>query len=591
MCEFQSGVYEKVHIFASREADGRGDGWFRLIDSSGKGMEVHLGLDRYRRACLPLQPGETYAIKKSGNVTIAQMYLSDCPDQMEQGVEFVDPDRGGSVRLESWFDTPWREQYHFVPFINWINDPNGLCWYQGYYHLFYQTNPFGQEWGDMYWGHAVSRDLIHWVSQPHVLEPQPELWRSPDRKGGAFSGSALVEKDGIHLYLTRHEGPLQDGEESREWQTQAICRDGLHVEEERMLISEKPPGVAHDFRDPKVEQIGEERYLVLGACLEGCPAILLYRQEKSGDEEGQSESDGKGRSFRMESLSTDSGREPGWKYLGPLVQEQTSGIRTIECPDFFSVDGYEVAVGAWMCHYDPEGRYQMTRCYIGNFDGHEFHVKREQWFDFGSNFYAVQSFAHEGRRVAIGWISDFLGEHRVEKNGAYGSFALPREVHIRDGHLYLTPVQECYGLLGEKLLEGGNTACVGRIAIPGNSYYVRMSLEGDGDFSVLLAQDGEETLTLERRDGVTGFVSGKKEARDVRFPADVSQVREIEIFVDRRVAEVFLNLGEAAGTKVFYQESQDGCFEARVLSGSIKAFQVCRMKSIWSRQKDTTESV
>lgn len=560
MCRFQSGIYEKIYIFASRAADGRGDGWFRLSDPSGKGMEVHLGLDRYRKVCLPLQPGQTYHVMKSENVTIAQMYLSGCPDELEQGVRFVNPEDGGQVELGKWFDTPWREQYHFVPFINWINDPNGLCWYQGYYHLFYQTNPFGQEWGDMYWGHAVSKDLVHWVFQPHVLEPQPELWRSPDRKGGAFSGCAVVEDDGIHLYLTRHEGPLKDGEDSREWQTHAICRDGLHVEEERTIISKKPSGVAHDFRDPKVERIGKEQYLVLGACLEGLPAILLYRQKESGN------------------------REKSWEYLGPLVQEETPGIRTIECPDFFSVDGFEVAVGAWMCHYDLEGRYQMTRCYIGSFDGTQFQVKREQWFDFGSNFYAVQSFVHEGRRIAIGWISDFLGEHRVERNGAYGSFALPREVHVKNGRLYLTPVQECYGLVGETLLECGDRAFAERIEIPGNSYYVQMSLEGDGDFSILLAQDGEDTLTLERKDGVTGLVSEKKEARDVRFPADVSQVREIEIFVDRRVAEVFLNHGEAAGTKVFYQESREGCFGAKISGGSIKKLKVCRMESIWRKR-------
>lgn len=588
MCRFQSGIYEKIYIFASRAADGRGDGWFRLSDPSGKGIEVHLGLDHYRKVCLPLQPGQTYQMRKSENVTIAQMYLSDCPDQLERGVEFVNPEGGGRVELGKWFDTPWREQYHFVPFINWINDPNGLCWYQGYYHLFYQTNPFGQEWGDMYWGHAVSKDLVHWVCQPHVLEPQPELWRSPDRKGGAFSGCAVVEKDGIHLYLTRHEGPLQDGEESREWQTHAICRDGLRVEKEQTVISEKPSGVSHDFRDPKVEKIGKEQYLVLGACLEGVSAILLYRQGESRNEEKGQEGSRKTKSSRREEqseagLSESRDRQRNWEYLGPMIQEKTPGIRTIECPDFFSVDGYEVAVGAWMCHYDQEGRYQMTRCYIGSFDGTKFHVKREQWFDFGSNFYAVQSFAHEGRRIAIGWISDFLGEHRVKKNGAYGSFALPREVHVKDGRLYLTPVQECYGLVGETLLECRDRVFVERMEIPGNSYYVRMSLEGDGDFSILLARDGADTLTLERKNGVTGLVSGKKEARNVRFPADVPQVREIEIFVDRRVAEVFLNHGEAAGTKVFYQDSRDGCFEVRVSGGKIKVLKVCRMESIWGK--------
>ena len=155
---------------------------------------------------------------------------------------------------------------------------------------------------------------------------------------------------------------------------------------------------------------------------------------------------------------------------------------------------------------------------------------------------------------------------------------------MREERLFLTPVRECYELLGETLLECRDRAVVERMEIPGNSYYVQMSLEGEGDFSILLAQDGEDTLTLERRDGLTGLVSGKKEARNVRFPADVSRVREIEIFVDRRVTEVFLNHGEAAGTKVFYQESRDGCFGVRLSGGCIKALKVCRMESIWKKE-------
>lgn len=85
---------------------------------------------------------------------------------MDRGIRFLDPDSGDEMELGKWYDTSVREQYHFNPFMNWVNDPNGLCWFKGYYHLFYQSNPFGQEWNDMYWGHAVSRDLIHWTHMP-----------------------------------------------------------------------------------------------------------------------------------------------------------------------------------------------------------------------------------------------------------------------------------------------------------------------------------------------------------------------------------------------------------------------------------------
>ncbi len=556
MCKFQSNAYKKIHIFASRKEEEGIDGWIRLSTPGREAMEVHLGLNLYQQICLPIQPEIVYEMKKSDNVKIAQMYLSDGPNPMEQGVMFLNPEDGSYVELERWHDTPWREQYHFVPFVNWVNDPNGLCWYDGFYHLFFQSNPFFQEWGDMYWGHAVSKDLMHWVCQPHVLEPQPELWKDSHRKGGAFSGSALVKEDGIHLFFTRHDGPLEDGDTTREWQAHALCRDGICMEREVELIAQKPDGVAFDFRDPKVEFFGDQLYMVVGATLNQVPSILLYQQKKN-----------------ME-----------WEYTGPLLQEKTPGIRTIECPDFFCVDGYAVAVGAWMCHYDREGRYQMTRCYIGSFDGKQLHVKQEQWFDFGSNFYAVQSFTHQERRIAIGWISDFLGEHRNEKNGACGSFSLPREVHVRDGRLFLTPAEEVRELIEKTLMECKNESFVEMTQIPGNSYHVEMSLEGEGDFTILLAKDGDETLTLERKDGITGLVSQKEKAKEIRFLADVSRVEEIEIFVDRRVTEVFLNRGEAVGTKVFYQESKDGCFLARIWEGTMKKVKISQMKSIWRKK-------
>ena len=110
-----------------------------------------------------------------------------------------------------FIDTPYREQYHFSPVVNWNNDPNGLCWFKGYYHLFYQMNPFGQEWNNMYWGHAASKDLVHWTHLPVVLEPQEEILDNLAIKGGAFSGSALPVGDEVYFYLTRHIGPQDDG--------------------------------------------------------------------------------------------------------------------------------------------------------------------------------------------------------------------------------------------------------------------------------------------------------------------------------------------------------------------------------------------
>lgn len=551
MLEFDNGEYESVCIFAEKTDDR--DGWICLEGPGGKEQQVHMNDDWYRLVQLALPEKGIYRISRKG-VSFTQMYLSGGPDLMDRGIRFLDPDSGDEMELGKWYDTSVREQYHFNPFMNWVNDPNGLCWFKGYYHLFYQSNPFGQEWNDMYWGHAVSRDLIHWTHMPYVLEPQPDLWRDKEHKGGAFSGSAQVEGEQMHLYLTRHHGPQEDGEETREWQTEAVCWDGIHVEKERPCITERPEGASFDFRDPKVQRIEGMDYMVLGSSLNGVPSILLYVRENGA-----------------------------WSFKGPLLQEHEPGIRTFECPDFFELDGKYVAAGAWMCHRDEAGRYQMTRCYTGTFDGGRFKTEHQQWYDFGSNFYAVQSFEHGGRRIAIGWISDFYGEHRVKPTGACGSFSLPRELHMEQGRLFTEPVKECYGLLKERIFAVSGQE-VSPVIVPGNSFFVKIKLGDDRDFLVTLAREGDDALYLERKNGVTSLVSTRKEVSEVRFPSDVSTVRYVEIFMDRRVAEVYLNHGEAAGTKLFYQESTRGHLEADFAAGSLKRLEVWTMESIWNHK-------
>lgn len=554
MCEFESGEYREIHIFVQREE--KEEGWVWLYGSEGGKQELCMGEDLYRMIRFPLMAGEVYRLESRG-VKISQIYLTECLKLLEKGICFLHPETGKVLNLADWYNTPWREQYHFGPFINWINDPNGLCWYQGYYHLFFQSNPYGQRWNDMYWGHAVSRDLVHWTHMPFALEPQPALWKDPDRKGGAFSGSAAVKDDGIHLYLTRHDGPQTDCPETQEWQTKAICRDGIHITEEKDFITEKPEGASFDFRDPKVVKVDKTWYMVLGSCIDQVPAFLLYQ--------------------KMEDKS--------WQYKGPLLLEKRPGIRTFECPDFFPLDGKFVALAAWMCHRDEANRYQMTKCYIGEFTGEKLSVEAEQWMDFGSNIYAVQTFEHEGRRIAIGWVSDFYQEHQDMENGAYGSFALPREMSVRKNRLYMKPVKECYQLLGDRIFWAKEQNRIPEMDFSENCFYVKVQLKGDGDFRLTLARDGKDRLSLVREKGATSIVSTKKEVCQVCFPSDISGVRKIEVFTDRRLIEVFLNEGESVGTKLFYQKGTRGFLEAEFAEGDLEELEVRKVNPIWGKNK------
>ena len=121
-------------------------------------------------------------------------------DLQKQGKAILTDEQNDTIealageQLSKWYNTPYWEQYHFNPYQGWLNDPNGLCYFQGYYHLYYQYNPFGQEWSYIYWGHATSKDLVHWVHLPVCLEPQQELLGKPELSAGAFSGCAVAKQ-------------------------------------------------------------------------------------------------------------------------------------------------------------------------------------------------------------------------------------------------------------------------------------------------------------------------------------------------------------------------------------------------------------
>lgn len=477
---------------------------------------------------------------------------------MTEGVRFLEFSKDNIVlkgnSYTEFYDTPYREQYHFVPIKNWVNDPNGLCWYKGYYHLYYQANPHKQEWNNMYWGHAASIDLIHWVHLPYVLEPQEALYKSKALKGGAFSGSAVVEDDKVMFYLTRHEGPQEDGIETLEWQTMTSSSDTISFEEEGIIIKDKPEGVGHDFRDPKVSYINGKWYLVLACNYKGSSAMLLYTSED----------------------------KRSWNYLKPVIIEPDEKSTTFECPDFFTLDNKQVGVAALMKHHDENNRYQMTRYYIGTFKNEQFEIENTGWYDFGSNFYAVQSFEHDNKRIAIGWVSDFYNEHIEVENGAYGSFAIPRVLSINNSKLYMEPVPEIYKLKAEQLYSGKESKNIYLTEIEGNSYYTHISLNNSCDFNMLLSKDQDKSISLIRENGITKIKTAGVKSEGIDFTADVKEVWDIEIFVDRRLIEVFLNKGEAAGAKLFYNSSKSGVFKAAFeCEKAVEAIEVCTMKSIW----------
>ncbi len=318
-----------------------------------------------------------------------------------------------------------RPLFHLSPRTGWMNDPNGFSYYQGKYHLFYQYYPYDSHWGPMHWGHAVSKDLLHWEYAPAALAPDEYY-----DKDGVFSGSAIELPDG--RMLIAYTGVLVMWDEEgwrKERQVQCLAvGDGVDFEKYRenpVITSDMIPegGSRHDFRDPKLlcAPDGTYRMLVANRPADGSGQILLYRSD-----------DG----FH-------------WEFSKVFARNNCRFGRMWECPDFFELDGKGVL---FVSPQDmlPDGfEYHNgngSLCLIGSYDPdtETFTEETDQAVDYGIDFYAMQTIlSPDGRRIMIGWMQnwDTVGINDTREPW-FGQMSLPRELRIKDGKLYQYPLRE-----------------------------------------------------------------------------------------------------------------------------------------------------
>ena len=309
-----------------------------------------------------------------------------------------------------------RQHYHFMAQTGWINDPNGLIFYKGKYHFFFQYNPYYGFWDYMHWGHAVSDDLFHWEYLPLALAPS-EVY-DDHIHGGCFSGSAIVCDDKLFLMFT---ATTNVGKGFEQTQCIAYSEDGIHFEKYGgNPVLTAPEGVpACQFRDPKVWEHEGIYYMVCGASRDNKAQALLY---KSAD-------------------------MIHWEFFNVLAESRGEWGYMWECPDFYPLGDQFVLM------FSPMGAGERTVVYLtGDFDyktgKFDYHTSGE--IDWGFDYYAPQSFvAPDGRRLVVAWANawDWMPFWKdwgpAYKEGWCGSFNLTREVKLsEDGTLQFVPVKE-----------------------------------------------------------------------------------------------------------------------------------------------------
>ena len=580
---FDADGYTTLELFMQRASEQSAPTVRVLKGNDGIAIaERAMDSDLYRQhIVIELDGDDTYTLEVV-DATVPYLYLSGGEDLIDRGIRVLNGQTGAIMAGDgaSAPTDPVRAAVHFEPPEHWMNDPNGLCRFQGRYHMFYQFNPYGWGWDNMHWGHAVSRDLVHWTYLPIVLEPQRELHTRHGIAGGAFSGSAItVDADGrpcpgdkaaaIRFYLTRHFEVQGDESSVEEYQTTCVSTDGLTLSSETVVIRREGADFGRDFRDAKIETGFGDAIIAIATNLPadqmpaaGEPGVSdtteggWFTTNPHGESGTEAPNANTAPAIVLYRNNTPNLANDAWTYVGPMLFERGYAMgRTYECPDTFPLDGSAVAIGAIMHVRTANGCFQPIRWYVGELeDDSRLKVDQSGWCDFGDCFYAVQSFRDDdNRRIAIGWLADHSGVRREAPGRANGAMSLPRELHVRNGRLTSRPVAEVYSqLVGEVLPE----TAAGEWQMTGNAYYA--DIHPHGDITVTLVDTGEVHWTLECHDGVVRCVSQGAPSDDLACVAHVDEVHRVEVFYDHGIIEVFVNDGEAAGAMLAYDTRENG---------------------------------
>jgi fructan beta-fructosidase len=472
-----------------------------------------------------------------------------------------------------YYSEAHRLQFHFSPEANWMNDPNGMVYYDGEYHLFYQYYPDSTVWGPMHWGHAISKDLVHWEHLPIALYP--------DSLGYIFSGSAVVDHHNTAGFQTGDEKTLVAiyTYDKQGYETQAIAysndrgRSWTKYENNPVLAN---PG-EQDYRDPKVFWHDASESWIMSLAVS--KRIEFYRSKDLKQ----------------------------WEKSGAFG-EAGSLIGVWECPDLFQLKVEGTNESKWVLlvsvnEGSPNGG-SGTQYFIGDFDGETFINKNDSttdlWIDYGKDNYAgvTWSNAPDDRTLFLGWMSNWRYAQVVPTEKWRSAMTVPRTLHLRNTDLGLRliskPVEEL-----QKLRKQEQQMIVNR-NYPTRTGLMEVLLEFDLnestalDFGVELQNAKEERLSIGYNRTSNQFYidrnfAGKNNFSDdfagKHFAARNSNGNKIQmhIFIDHASVELFADNGEVVLTDIVFPTELYRFIAVFASGGEVKLDKgmVYELKGIW----------
>jgi fructan beta-fructosidase len=466
----------------------------------------------------------------------------------------------GKVEIESYYTETYRPQYHFSPEAKWMNDPNGLTYLDGEYHLFYQYYPDSTVWGPMHWGHAVSRDLVHWNHLPIALYP--------DSLGYIFSGSAIVdvkntsgfgtvENPPMVAVFTYHD-PVLEKQGSKIFQNQGIAysidkgRTWTKFKGNPVL---KNPGI-RDFRDPKMfwnEEAGKWNLIM---------AVF----------------------DRVHIYSSPNTKE--WTFESEFGKGLGAHGGVWECPDLFplKVEGTDKTKWVMLVSINPGGPNggSATQYFTGDFNGHKFIPDETSvnWLDWGRDNYAGVTWSNipveDGRRIFIGWMSNWDYATVVPTSVWRSASTIPRELSVAEenNHFFITskPVSEIASLRSKS-----DTASIKQVSFTGEKdiFQGKKSLMQSELFlgfnisdykadslGIILENDLKERFIIGYSLNSKQFYIDRRASGDSDFstkfagistaPYSAGPSLKLHIFIDAASTEVFVDDGGLVMTSIVF---------------------------------------
>ncbi len=492
---------------------------------------------------------------------------------------------------EKRYTEQYRPQYHFSPDSAWMNDPNGMVYYDGEYHLFYQYYPDSTVWGPMHWGHAVSTDLVHWQHLPIALYP--------DSLGYIFSGSAVVDWKNTSGLGTQENPPLIA---IYTYHNALIAEaGGVDVESQAIAYSldkgrswikyEGNPVIPNDgnrdFRDPNVfwnEDI-QKWNLVLSAH----DHVQIYSSDNLKD----------------------------WKYESDFGVDAGGHGGVWECPDLFplKVDDTDETKWVLIVNINPGGPNggSATQYFTGEFDGCKFtaDTKETKWLDWGHDNYAGVTWAdvpkEDGRRIFMGWMSNWDYAQVVPTKKWRSAMTLPRVLSLvkkKDEFIVRsTPVEEINKIINTETVISNQVKSISDEVLLNtkginlNQSHLVFDFElGDSiphEFGIILENNLNEQIKFGYVDSTKQFQFDRTQSGNLSFsekfahistaPYQTGSTLNLEIFIDAASMEIFVDNGDLVMTEIFF--STQPFSKLKIFSNgqaiSMTYSQLAEIKSIW----------